>query len=185
MEVLDYYEVVFSLAGNTREGDLPVEMELSMYKFVLACSKTVRCCLSDDCWDSHLNVRVLSMEQFLLKKEDVCGVDLFCLWSFDWCGNFKNSVADLTEPNIKFYIMAHSLYVRGHVSLWCSICDSWQERPVTDSFYLWVVVDRRGGMVCLMLWSHLSPVALKGSGKEITWLLCPCYGSFIWPRGQW
>lgn len=40
MEVLDYDEVVFSVAGNTRAGDMPVEMKLSMYKFVLACSKT-------------------------------------------------------------------------------------------------------------------------------------------------
>lgn len=37
MDVLDYDEVVFALAENTREGDLPVEMETSVYKFVSTC----------------------------------------------------------------------------------------------------------------------------------------------------
>lgn len=47
MEVLDFDEVVFALTENTREGELPVEMETSVYKFVLA-SRTVKSCLSND-----------------------------------------------------------------------------------------------------------------------------------------
>lgn len=36
------------LAENTGEEDLPAEMETSMYKFVLLCSRTVKSCLFHD-----------------------------------------------------------------------------------------------------------------------------------------
>lgn len=182
MKVLDYDEVVFSVAGNTRAGDMPVEMKLSMYKFVLACSKTGKLLLvwwlvkSTSEHQDPEHGAILFEEGKCLWCWPVLSVKLWLMWTSRTHHCWLDS-----EPNIKFYIMAHSLYVRGHVSLWCSVCASWQERPVIDSFYLWVVVGRKDGVVCLMLWSHLSPVTLKGSGKEITRLLCPCYGSFICP----
>lgn len=37
-----------TLTKNTGEEDLPAEMETSVYKFTLLCSRSVKSCLPDD-----------------------------------------------------------------------------------------------------------------------------------------